>query len=56
MCENKNDILHVVGQLHERAGLLVLHGQAGAGSGLGHLGQVVLIQPRQLVGHIHLAV
>ena len=46
----------VVGQLHECAGLLVLHGQAGTGSGLGHLGQVVLIQPCQLIGHIHLAV
>ena len=49
-------LVGVVGQLHECAGLLVLHGQAGTGSGLGHLGQVVLIQPCQLIGHVHLAV
>ena len=46
----------VVGQLHSCAGLLVLQGQAGAGGGFGHPGEVVPVQLRQFFGHIHPAI
>ena len=49
-------VFGVVRDVHTHTVLLVLHRQSGAAGALGHPAQVVLIQKRQLLGHIHLAV